>query len=640
MADGLRDRPHRTIAAATTRPSTLVGRPRSSQADATFDSERDVLAPIGTGRTATLGVFVRLRTLAAAALLLLSLGSMPSVAAAAEGLTMEAHTLLDGHARVGSWMAIAVHLKNDGPPIQGELRLSGGSQGRTRFGTVVDLPTQSDKTYVLYAQPPAFGREMEIALVVGRPEGRDHQDARSPIHDASQMTIGVVAERPGDDRRRASTSSPTRTSSARSIVQLTPGGPARARRGVGRPRPHRLAGRRLEPPHDGPAGGPAGLARRRRPPRHRRRHVRPEQPRPPSRTPCCRTGRPPRSTSRRARSRRSRPVPAGTPDLPALGGDLGRRSRARVERRSRHRGRAAVRQRRGDDHRLRPDDAVARRRLGDQGPLAPGPARARVDRRPRRRRQPAPRRGVAAPAGRPAADRRPHRPARRLHPAGRPGELPRPQAPRPARVGLGHDAGPHRSSSRSGRTRSAPCSAAATSSSTRSPSSAAHRARPTGRPRSTSGSSRRRATSTRSRCRAAPCCPRRSRATSSAATAPRRGARHPPGRPGPGPRPRRQLRLAAHDPRRDAGQRPAHRGRPPARRRAPAGDHPERVRRRPSRTPRSCSGRRSRCSTTSRPARPRTSMSRSRPSRSASRCPTASSGRRSSPTRRTRPPTR
>ena len=45
------------------------------------------------------------------------------------GLTMEAAVLLDGHARIGSWMAIDVQLKNDGPPIVGELRLTGGTQG-------------------------------------------------------------------------------------------------------------------------------------------------------------------------------------------------------------------------------------------------------------------------------------------------------------------------------------------------------------------------------------------------------------------------------------------------------------------------------------------------------------------------------
>jgi hypothetical protein len=53
--------------------------------------------------------------------------------AAADGPTMEARVLLQGHARVGSWLAIDVRLTNDGAPITGELRLQGGSQGGTRF---------------------------------------------------------------------------------------------------------------------------------------------------------------------------------------------------------------------------------------------------------------------------------------------------------------------------------------------------------------------------------------------------------------------------------------------------------------------------------------------------------------------------
>ena len=126
-----------------------------------------------------------------------ALGLLPASAGAADGLTMEAKALLDGNARVGSWMAISVHMKNDGPAVTGELRMAGGAQGRTRFGQVVDLPTQSDKTFLLYAQPPAFGRELEIAFVDG-----DQTIAKTKvsftIHDGTQLIVGVVAERPGD----------------------------------------------------------------------------------------------------------------------------------------------------------------------------------------------------------------------------------------------------------------------------------------------------------------------------------------------------------------------------------------------------------------------------------------------------------
>jgi hypothetical protein len=142
---------------------------------------------------------------AAALTLALLLTAAPALAAAPPlaavpapaGLTFEASVLLDGHTRIGSWMAIDVHLKNDGPPIAGELRLTGGAQGKTRFGTVIDIPTQSDKTYRLYAQPPGFGRELEISLVSGASTIAT-TTAKFSIHDPTQLVVGIVAERPGD----------------------------------------------------------------------------------------------------------------------------------------------------------------------------------------------------------------------------------------------------------------------------------------------------------------------------------------------------------------------------------------------------------------------------------------------------------
>jgi hypothetical protein len=143
--------------------------------------------------------------IAVAALILSSLAlAAPAAASIAfatvappAGLTFQAAVLLDGHTRIGSWMAIDVHLKNEGPPIAGELRLTGGAQGKTRFGTAVDIPTQSDKTYRLYAQPPGFGRELEISLVSGASTIAT-TTAKFTIHDPTQLVVGIIAERPGD----------------------------------------------------------------------------------------------------------------------------------------------------------------------------------------------------------------------------------------------------------------------------------------------------------------------------------------------------------------------------------------------------------------------------------------------------------
>jgi hypothetical protein len=115
--------------------------------------------------------------------------------AAADGPTMDARALLQGHARVGSWLAIEVRLQNDGAPIVGELRLQGGAQGGTRFSLPIDLASPADKTFIVYAQPPSFGQQLEVLLVSG-----DQTIARKKIaftvHDAGQLIIGVVAPRP------------------------------------------------------------------------------------------------------------------------------------------------------------------------------------------------------------------------------------------------------------------------------------------------------------------------------------------------------------------------------------------------------------------------------------------------------------
>ncbi|TAK01024.1 MAG: hypothetical protein EPO36_06670 [Chloroflexota bacterium] len=103
--------------------------------------------------------------------------------------------LLQGHTRVGSWMAIEVQLTNDGPSVRGELQIAGGTQGRTRFSVPVDLPTESRKTYVLHAQPPAFGRTVKVELVSGSTT-ISTADVAYLAHDASQLIVGIVAETP------------------------------------------------------------------------------------------------------------------------------------------------------------------------------------------------------------------------------------------------------------------------------------------------------------------------------------------------------------------------------------------------------------------------------------------------------------
>jgi len=118
-----------------------------------------------------------------------------SALAAGAAPTMTARVLLQGHARLGSWIAIQVHLHNDGPSVNGELRLQGGSQGGTRYAAPVQLDSPSDKDWTLYAQPPSFGQQLEVVLASGTTEIA-RQKVAVTIHDPTQLVVGVVAEDP------------------------------------------------------------------------------------------------------------------------------------------------------------------------------------------------------------------------------------------------------------------------------------------------------------------------------------------------------------------------------------------------------------------------------------------------------------
>ena len=133
--------------------------------------------------------------LAVVAMLVSTLLVAPGSVSAADGLKMSARALMQGHVRAGSWFAIAVDMQNDGPTVAGELRINGGLESRTRFGTPVELATGSRKEYLLYALPPAFGGNMTVELV------SDGQVlAKAPVavalHDQTQLVVGLVSENP------------------------------------------------------------------------------------------------------------------------------------------------------------------------------------------------------------------------------------------------------------------------------------------------------------------------------------------------------------------------------------------------------------------------------------------------------------
>ena len=170
-------------------------------------------------------------------------------AAAADGPQMDARVLLQGHARLGSWMAIDVRLQNEGTPVVGELRLQGGAQGGTRF-SVPGRP------------PEPFRQALHAvrATAVVRPADRGRARRRRPADPPSEGRVHDPRSHPahGRCRRRPARGHRGRHPAAGSPEQREPDrrparrrGPARPHRGLVGARPPGLAGRRLERAHDG-----------------------------------------------------------------------------------------------------------------------------------------------------------------------------------------------------------------------------------------------------------------------------------------------------------------------------------------------------------------------------------------------------
>ena len=242
-------------------------------------------------------------------------------------------------------------------------------QGASRFGMAVDLPTQSDKTYVLHAQPPAFGATSRSRSSMGRARS---PPSRSPytVHDTSQLVVGIIAERPRTSSPR-STSYPIRPRSSRSILPLEVSDlPERVEAWQAI---DRLVWQDIDSDTLTTAQLAAlrGLGRLRRPAHRRGWQHRTGRPR-------CLPGRPLAVPAGRHDGRPGRiadgapgPGPGDAPDLPALSGDLiaGRTPGGR--RRSGDRRGADGRERCRHGHRLRSIHGLDRRRDRRRHVLAP-----------------------------------------------------------------------------------------------------------------------------------------------------------------------------------------------------------------------------------------------------------------------------
>jgi hypothetical protein len=123
--------------------------------------------------------------------------SAPDPASSAQPalLRLSARPLMGGHVRPGSWLGVRVHVENDGPAFRGELRLTGGAQQGSRYSVAVELPTGARQDHLLYTQPTWSGGRLTASLVAGDDVHAEQRMTLTAI-DPYITTVFIIAERP------------------------------------------------------------------------------------------------------------------------------------------------------------------------------------------------------------------------------------------------------------------------------------------------------------------------------------------------------------------------------------------------------------------------------------------------------------
>ena len=141
--------------------------------------------------------------------LLLSLGLVgalllrsPAPVAAQESpaeVTLTVTAGYDGYYKEdASWIPVLVTAANDGPPIEGELRIVTGSgpNNRVLYSSAISLPTQSNKRVYLYVYVQGITDGLTVVLVDERGNGVVEADSTLDRLQSNALLYGVVSSEP------------------------------------------------------------------------------------------------------------------------------------------------------------------------------------------------------------------------------------------------------------------------------------------------------------------------------------------------------------------------------------------------------------------------------------------------------------
>ncbi|MCB8989603.1 MAG: hypothetical protein H6664_02145 [Ardenticatenaceae bacterium] len=131
------------------------------------------------------------------------LGSQPAAAQEeGEGIAMSARAGFDGYYKQSAWFPIQVTVANNGPAIEGELRVAIGSSSvgdQVLYTAPVSLPTQSNKRVTLYVDVPIVIGAPRVELRDGN--GRLVSEVTANIlsqQGENSLLYGVVSSDPGE----------------------------------------------------------------------------------------------------------------------------------------------------------------------------------------------------------------------------------------------------------------------------------------------------------------------------------------------------------------------------------------------------------------------------------------------------------
>ena len=117
------------------------------------------------------------------------------------GLTISAHGGFDGFYKAGQWVPLTIELANDGPAIDGVIRVATGRAGdndQVIYDSPISLPTQSRKRITTFVYFTDFTTRLTLDLLDGNQRIATVTISNLTQINADSLLYGILTEEPGE----------------------------------------------------------------------------------------------------------------------------------------------------------------------------------------------------------------------------------------------------------------------------------------------------------------------------------------------------------------------------------------------------------------------------------------------------------